>query len=299
MDGETGPSPPRSTTTTTTLLDQSNTVSTNPFFSAATSRYIAVGDAPMISYYATTESSRPLMSAVSMASYVVSRVTTPMFSFAKSWWSGSNGSNNSSSNTSSSPSPYVPSMHAPPSNIEPATPISSVLTLNDPERRITSISMGPISASSQRSTLAATCDTLGRVILWDVPSGEMIRMWKGLRDTVCGWVEVANEEEPEPLSSGQRTMPARISTFLVIYSERRGLLLVFHMRHGTRVGMYRVGQGWRLLPCGREPLGSSMVNVDRRRMAMEDGEGECGCLSKCLLIGPNGEVRSIQIITQK
>lgn len=130
-------------------------------------------------------------------------------------------------------------------------------------------------------------------------------MWKGLRDTVCGWVEVAEPDEANPLlslSSGQqqqRTKPARISTFLVIYSERRGLLLVFHMRHGTRVGMYRVGQGWRLLPCGREPLGSSMVNADRRRMAMENGEGECGCLAKCLLIGPNGEVRSIQIITQE
>ncbi|KAI7886753.1 hypothetical protein K492DRAFT_189853 [Lichtheimia hyalospora FSU 10163] len=292
-----GPCPPRSTTAMTTLLDQSNTVSTNPFLTSATSRYIAVGDAPMISYYATTESSRPLMSAVSMASYVMSRVTTPVFSFAKSWWSGSNGSNSNQS-TSSSPSPYVPSMHAPPSHIEPATPIPSILTLNDPERRITSISMGPISASSQRSTLAATCDTLGRVILWDIPSGEMIRMWKGLRDTVCGWVEVANDEADQ-LSSEQRTMPARISTFLVIYSERRGLLLVFHMRHGTRVGMYRVGQGWRLVPCGREPLGSSMVNADRRRTAMQKGEGECGCLSKCLLIGPNGEVRSIQIITQE
>ncbi|KAI9315839.1 Rab3 GTPase-activating protein regulatory subunit N-terminus-domain-containing protein [Dichotomocladium elegans] len=287
-----GPSPPRQSSQNISTF--SSTMSTNPFPTTATSRYIAVGNGPMISYYATTESSRPLMSAVSMASYVVSRVATPVFSFAKSWWSGNASSNLASQNT---PAPYVPYMHAPPSHIEPATPIPSVLSLDDVERRITSISMAPPSTSAQRSTLAATCDLLGRVILWDVQSGEMIRMWKGIRGAVCGWVEAA-EDEGDELASSNRKMPARISLFLVIYSERRGLLMVFHMRYGARVGMYRVGQGWRLVPCGHEPLGSSMVNADRRRMAMDQGEGECGCLSKCLLIGPNGEVRNIQVITQ-
>ena len=248
----------------------------------------------MLCYYATTDSSRPLMSAVSMASYVVSRVATPVFSFAKSWWSG--GGNDT--NSSSSPAPYVPDMHAPPSNIEPATPIPVVLTLEDPDRRITSISVAPASTSSQRSTLAATTDLLGRVILWDLQSGEMIRMWKGIRDAVCGWVEVSEDNSNE-LSSNQRTRPARISLFLVIYSERRGLLLVFHMRHGAKVGIFRIGQGWRLVPCGREPLGSSMVSADRRRAAMRKDEGECGCLSKCLLIGPDGEVRNIQIVPKE
>ncbi|KAI8145042.1 Rab3 GTPase-activating protein regulatory subunit N-terminus-domain-containing protein, partial [Fennellomyces sp. T-0311] len=272
---------------------QSSTVSTVPFPSTATSRYIAVGSNPMLSYYATTDSSRPLMSAVSMASYVVSRVATPVFSFAKSWWSGGA----SSSNTTASPAPYVPDMHAPPTHIEVATPIPVVLTLGDPDRRITSISVAPACTSSQRSTFAATTDMLGRVILWDVQSGEMIRMWKGIRDAVCGWVEVS-EDPMSDLASHERTRPARISLFLVIYSERRGLLFVFHMRHGAKVGMFRIGQGWRLVPCGREPLGSSMVSADRRRTAMLKDEGECGCLAKCLLIGPDGEVRNIQIVAK-
>ncbi|KAI9493096.1 Rab3 GTPase-activating protein regulatory subunit N-terminus-domain-containing protein [Zychaea mexicana] len=265
--------------------------------SLATSRYIAVGSNPMLCYYATTDSSRPLMSAVSMASYVVSRVATPVFSFAKSWWSGGGGSSTNSSSSSSSPTPFVPDMHAPPINIEQATPIPVVLTLGDTDRRITSISVAPTSTSSQRSTLAATTDLLGRVILWDLQSGEMIRMWKGIRDAVCGWVEVSEDCASE-LSTNERTRPARVSLFLVVYSERRGLLLVFHMRHGAKVGIFRIGQGWRLVPCGREPLGSSMVSADRRRTAMVKVEGECGCLAKCLLIGPDGEVRNIQIVTK-
>ncbi|KAI7849297.1 Rab3 GTPase-activating protein regulatory subunit N-terminus-domain-containing protein [Circinella umbellata] len=287
-----GPSPPRSTPTT--ILEQSSTISTIPFPPTATSRYIAVGYNPMLCYYATTDSSRPLMSAVSMASYVVSRVATPVFSLAKSWWSG--GGNNS--NSGSSPTPYVPDMHPPPSNVEPATPIPVVLTLEDPDRRITNISVAPASTSSQRSTLAATTDLLGRVILWDLQSGEMVRMWKGIRDAVCGWVEISEDNSNE-LCSNQRNRPARVSLFLVIYSERRGLLLVFHMRHGAKVGIFRIGQGWRLVPCGREPLGSSMVSADRRRAAMRKDEGECGCLSKCLLIGPDGEVRNIQIVPKE
>lgn len=236
----------------------------------------------MLCYYATTETSRPLMSAVHMASYVMARVATPVLSFAKSWWQGSGASPSNSSPRSNSPSPYVPDMHAPPTHIEPATAIPAVLSLSDASRRITQISVCPPSTSAQRHPLAATSDMLGRVILWDLASGEMVRMWKGVRDAVCGWVEFKEDDV--------------VKLFLVIYSERRGLLLVFHMRHGKQVGMFRVGSGWRLVPCGREPLGSSMVSIERRRMAMHQDEGECGCLSKCLLIGPDGEVRNIVIM---
>lgn len=186
-------------------------------------------------------------------------------------------------------------MHPPPTHIEPATPLSSVLELNDPDRRITHITLGPPSASAQRHPLAVTSDTLGRVILLDVRTGEMIRMWKGLRDAVCGWVEMLDSEEDGTDLSSPRPSPVRVSLFLVIYSERRGLLFVFHMRHGNQVGMYRIGQGWRLVSCGHEPLGSSLASLERRRTAMRNNEGEFGCLSKCLLIGPEGQVRNIQV----
>lgn len=274
-------------------MDPSNTISTcasNFPCRNATSRYIGVGSHPMLTYYATSESTRPLMSAASMASYVVSRVTSPVFSFAKSWW-GSPNNNINDTHSSNSPTPYVPDMRRPPSHIEPATPIPAVFSANDACRKINQISICPPSTSAQRQTLAVTADALGRVILWDVIEGEMIRIWKGVRDAVCGWVEIFEHElyEQKDILS-----PPKVLLFLVMYSCKRGFLKVFQMRHGKQVGAYHVGSGWQLVPCGREPLGSSMVSVDRRKSPME--KREYNGLSNCLLVGPDGEVRKVNVI---
>lgn len=289
-----GPSP---THTVLPFVDPSNTITTTSAFppKTATARYIGVGSGPMFTYYVTSESSKPLMSAASMASYVVSRVTSPVFSFAKSWWgSSSSSSANNSPRRSNSPTPYVPEMHRPPSHIEPATPIPAILSLNDSYRKINQISICPPSTSAQRQTLAATSDALGRVILWDVIEGEMIRMWKGVRDAVCGWVEVFEHE----LYNVEATYtPPKVLQFLVIYSSKRGFLKVFQMRHGKQVGAYHVGSGWQLVPCGREPLGSSMVSAERRKGPAD--KSEYGGLSNCLMVGPDGEVRKVKIILKE
>ncbi|KAF1799965.1 Rab3 GTPase-activating protein regulatory subunit N-terminus-domain-containing protein [Mucor lusitanicus] len=284
-----GPSPSHSQSP---YIDPSTTISTTTMFpsKSATSRYIGVGAHPMFTYYATSESSKPLMSAASMASYVVSRVTSPVFSFAKSWWGSSNSDNSnraSSSSSSGGPTPYVPDMRRPPSHIEPATSIPAILSLDDTYRKINAISICPPSTSAQRQTLAATSDALGRVILWDVIEGEMIRMWKGVRDAVCGWVEAFERD----LYGGEST---KILQFLVMYSSKRGFLKVFQMRHGKQVGAYHVGSGWQLVPCAREPLGSSMVNASRRKSSAD--RSEYNGLSNCLLVGPDGEVRKVNFI---
>lgn len=280
-----GPSPSHSQSP---YMDPSTTISTSTVFPSktATSRYIGVGAHPMFTYYATSESSRPLMSAASMASYVVSRVTSPVFSFAKSWW-GSSNNNDSNRSSSSGPTPYVPDMRRPPSHIEPATPIPAILSVNDEYRKINAINICPPSTSAQRQTLAATSDALGRVILWDVVEGEMIRMWKGVRDAVCGWVEAFERD----LYGGEST---KVLQFLVMYSSKRGYLKIFQMRHGKQVGAYHVGSGWQLVPCAREPLGSSMVNASRRKSSVN--KSEYAGLSNCLLVGPDGEVRKVNII---
>ncbi|CAO3610495.1 unnamed protein product [Cunninghamella blakesleeana] len=273
----------------------SSSFSTTTWSTLYTSRFIAVGSSPMLSYYATHENSRPFMSAVSMASYVVSRVTSPMFSFAKSWWSGSPSSSTINSNENHhADTPYVPdtsSFFAPPNQtIEPATVIPSILQLSDTGRTIQHISLAPpfpsnITNTSQYHSLAATSDSLGRVILWDIQHGDMVRIWKGVRDAHCGWIQYHH-----PSSK-------LVSLFLVIYSAKRGLLKIYHTRHGSTIGMFQIGQGYHLVPCGRDPLGSSMVSMDRRKSAMRQGE-ECGILSTCLLIGPNGEVKKITVIDE-
>ncbi|KAI8887007.1 hypothetical protein K501DRAFT_242977 [Backusella circina FSU 941] len=284
-----GPSPVHTESTETTAT---TTISTEVFpCQVATSRYIGVGAQPMLTFYSTSESTRPLMSAASMASYVVSRVTTPVFSFAKSWWGGNSSSSNNNSNNNSgsnSPRPYVPDLPQPPSHIEPATTIPAILSASDSYRTINQISLCPPSTSAQQFRLAATSDALGRVILWDVKEGEMIRMWKGVRDAVCGWIEVF-ERDIYPVESN------RILQFLVIYSSKRGILKVFQMRHGKQIGVYHVGPGWQLVTCGHEPLGSSMVSMERRRGPNE----EYGGLSQCLIVGPDGDVRRININLQK
>jgi hypothetical protein len=229
------------------------------------------------------------MSAASMASYMVSRVTSPVFSFAKSWWGSSNNTNNDT-RRSNSPTPYVPDMRRPPSHIEPATPIPAIFSANDAYRKINQISICPPSTSAQRQTLAATADALGRVILWDVTEGEMIRIWKGVRDAICGWVEIFEHE----LYEQHALSPPKVLLFLVMYSSKRGFLKVFQMRHGKQVGAYHVGSGWQLVPCSREPLGSSMVSADRRKSPVE--KREYNGLSNCLLVGPDGEVRKVNVI---
>ncbi|KAI7901960.1 Rab3 GTPase-activating protein regulatory subunit N-terminus-domain-containing protein [Cokeromyces recurvatus] len=290
-----GPSP---TYSQIPFIDPSNTISTSTVFTSktTTSRYIAVGAHPMLTYYATSDSTRPLMSAASMASYVVSRVASPVFSFAKSWW-GSSNSQEKTQSRSGPPTPFVPQMRSPPpSHIEPATPIPSILAIDDTYRKINHISVCPPSISAQHHTLAATADGLGRVILWDIFEGEMIRMWKGVRDAVCGWVEVFEYELYNLERPDNHQYPPKVLLFLVIYSSKRGILKVFQMRHGKQVGAYHLGSGWQLVPCCREPLGSSMVSVERRKKKNPAHQSEYDGLSNCMLVSPDGEVRKIKII---
>ncbi|KAG1473042.1 hypothetical protein G6F56_001178 [Rhizopus delemar] len=203
------------------LLDPSTTIFTlsNLFSKTATSRYISVGSYPMFAYYITTESTWPLKSATSMVSYVVS--------FAKSWW----GSSTSQTSQNSSATPYVPDLRHPPRHIELAAPIPAIFSSNDSYHKINRVSLCPPSTSAQRHTLAATTDTLGRVILWDTLQGEMIRMWKGVRDAVCGRIEVFEHK----LYNTTAVATLCILQFLAIYSSKHEVLKIFQMRHSDNM----------------------------------------------------------------
>ncbi|KAG1469488.1 hypothetical protein G6F56_003228 [Rhizopus delemar] len=163
-----GPSP---TYSQSPLLDPSTTISTIFTLSTlssktATSRYISVGSYPMFTYYTTIESTRSLMSVTSMTSY------------------------HKPEEPKNSATPYVPDLHHPPRHIEPAAPIPAIFSSNDSYCKTNQMSLCSPSTSAQRHTLVATTNTLGRVTLWDTLQGEMIRMWKGVRDEVYGWIEV-------------------------------------------------------------------------------------------------------------
>ncbi|CAG8749352.1 22634_t:CDS:1, partial [Dentiscutata erythropus] len=112
------------------ILDQSysSSATTALFPFQATARYIAVGSNPMLSYYATTDSSRPFLLAVSIASMVASKVTSAVFSLAKTLLTATGTISTVAADGGSSMA-----------NIAPATSIPLVLSLKDANRKITKI----------------------------------------------------------------------------------------------------------------------------------------------------------------
>lgn len=66
----------------------------------------------------------------------------------------------------------------------------------------------------------------------------------GYRDAQLGWLQVPEERGPAPTSSpsSHPLPPRRHALFLVIYAPRRGILEVWAMQQGPRVGAFTVGK---------------------------------------------------------
>lgn len=63
-------------------------------------------------------------------------------------------------------------------------------------------------------------------------------MAAGYRDAQLGWLQVQEERGDHESSS----LPKRNALFLVIYAPRRGILEVWAMTQGPRVGAFNVGK---------------------------------------------------------
>nr|CAG8507429.1 6125_t:CDS:10 [Entrophospora candida] len=212
---------------TTHVLDRSlvsSSSSTALFSFQAKERYIAVGSNPMLSYYATSDSSKPFLSAVSIASMVANKVSNAVYSLAKTLLTAASA----------------------------AKPIPMILALNDSNRKILSIVMSPAAADGKYQ-LAALTDSLGRVTLIDVEEGEIVLMFKGIRNAQS--TLSSSKVSVTSTNSRKKSSTKRITLFLVIYSPFRGIVEIYHMRHGRRVGNFTIGQGWNLLTTVSSPLG--------------------------------------------
>jgi hypothetical protein len=91
-----------------------------------------------------------------------------------------------------------------------------------------------------RGALAAATDSLGRVLLLDLQAGPLCvsRLWKGYRDAEVAWVDGCAPPGPD----------ACPPLCLAIHApHRNGLLEVWGMRHGQRMGKLRCGANCRLL----------------------------------------------------
>ncbi|XP_051942627.1 rab3 GTPase-activating protein non-catalytic subunit isoform X2 [Hippocampus zosterae] len=205
----------------------------------AMSQYVTVGGGPYTGfYYAVEGSTQPLLSHVALA--VASKLTSALFS-AASGWLGWNKHKNEDETVQK---------HKP--KVEPATPLGIRFGLPDSRRHGESICLSPC------NTLAGVTDDFGRVTLLDLNRGIAIRMWKGYRDAQLGWLHVP-EEQVSRESSLSTSVPRRHALFLVIYGPRRGILEIWAMQYGPRVGAFNVGKHCRLLYAGYRLLGVNSV----------------------------------------
>ncbi|XP_067335261.1 rab3 GTPase-activating protein non-catalytic subunit-like isoform X2 [Channa argus] len=205
----------------------------------AMSQYVTVGGGPYTGfYYAVEGSSQPLLSHVALA--VASKLTSALFSAASGWLGWNRNKNEEEVIQKQKP------------KVEPATPLGIRFGLPDTRRHGESICLSPC------NTLAGVTDDFGRVTLLDLARGVGIRMWKGYRDAQLGWLQVP-EEPGDREFSPSASLPRRHALFLVIYAPRRGILEVWGMQQGPRVGAFTVGKHCRLLYAGYHLMGVNSV----------------------------------------
>ncbi|XP_038148632.1 rab3 GTPase-activating protein non-catalytic subunit isoform X3 [Cyprinodon tularosa] len=232
----------------------------------AMSQFVTVGSGPYTGfYYAVEGNSQPLLSHVALA--VASKLTSALFN-AASGWLGWN-KNKSEEEAAQKQKPKV----------EPATPLGIRFGLPDSRRHGESICLSPC------NTLAGVTDDFGRVALLDLARGVTIRMWKGYRDAQLGWLQV-QEERGDREFSPSASLPRRHALFLIIYTPRRGILEVWAMQRGPRVGAFTVGKYCRLLYAGYHLMGVNSVTSQGWQLHTQQ---------VCLLDPTTGALRTISI----
>ncbi|KAH6568171.1 hypothetical protein BASA62_005638 [Batrachochytrium salamandrivorans] len=223
-----------------------------------TASYVGVGR-PMVGLYATTAISRSLLSGL-VSSKVTTAVTSAVFSFAKTLWNAPGQLPLSNSHS-----------EEPPISKIPATVVPAVLVLNDPSRQVQYITQEPTSITSPRPTLAVMSDSLSRVLVLDTDEGEIIRMFKGIRDAQTAWIQIADPD------ISQRNP---VLLILAIYSPR-GVLELHLMRYGQRICIANVGVGMRLVQSNSGVLGGMYWRLnDPKRYGFISSAGELNSILK-------------------
>uniref|UniRef100_A0A8C5HU32 Rab3 GTPase-activating protein non-catalytic subunit n=1 Tax=Gouania willdenowi TaxID=441366 RepID=A0A8C5HU32_GOUWI len=232
----------------------------------AMSQYVTVGAGPYTGfYYAVEGSSQPLLSHVAMA--VASKLTSALFNAASGWLGWNKNKNEDEAVQKQKP------------KVEPATPLGIRFGLPDSRRHGESICLSPC------NTLAGVTDDFGRVTLLDLVRGIAIRMWKGYRDAQLGWLQVPEERVDREFSPSV-ARPKRHALFLVIYAPRRGILEVWAMQQGPRVGAFTVGKHCRLLYAGYRLMGVNSVTSQGWQLHTQQ---------VCLLDPTTGALRTVNV----
>ncbi|KAL3941734.1 MAG: hypothetical protein SGBAC_003946, partial [Bacillariaceae sp.] len=128
---------------------------------------------------------------------------------------------------------WDPSVPFPDMNLDPVK-LYAGYEIHDPPRQINYCTIDP------EGDLAAIADTLGRVCLVDLANKQIIRMWKGFRDSVCHWIQY-------PRSTSETPWLTNKVLYLVIHSRQRKVIEVYRTRHGPRVKTIQVARDAQLI----------------------------------------------------
>jgi hypothetical protein len=101
---------------------------------------------------------------------------------------------------------------------------------HDTPRRIDSCVVDP------GGRYAAACDNFGRVLLFDLATKQLIRLWKGYRSGRCCWVQVVLDQ-------------GKVDLRLMIHSSHRHVVEVWSLVDFSRVTAVQVGRDARIVPC--------------------------------------------------
>ena len=163
-------------------------------------------------------------------------MATKLTSAVFSWWgSGDGGSSKRKEITAEEKA-----------QLEPASPLPLQRCLRDAARTVTSVTV------SADRRLAATCDSFGRVVLWDLTRLVALRFWKGYRDAQVAFMTAPAPDDPNGTrtsasanrgSAGVDSASPTAGLFLAVYLGRRGLIEVWRVPLGVRVGIVQVGAG--------------------------------------------------------
>ncbi|KAJ2083996.1 hypothetical protein H4R24_000342 [Coemansia sp. RSA 988] len=259
-----------------------NTMTSSPLFSDATAGFIVApqyGEAAF-GVFISNEDAVSAFSAVDIAGKVAARVTGAVLNIAKSYlWRNnplSSSSNNSSGNTSQESIGKQVS----------GTLVPCAMAICDSPRKVLHISLAPA-----QYNLAALIDSLGRVMLFDLESCEVIHMLKGFRGCQCAWLEVEYCVENAD-NSALDSPRAIVKTFVAIYASKRGVLELYELGSMDRpYATISVGLGWTLVQCPTQPLGGSLLigNQGSERRATSIG------LADCILVDSDGRMAEIRV----
>ena len=158
----------------------------------------------------------------------------------------------------------------------PPLRVPQTTNILDPPRRITSVSVDPT------GKLLAMADSLGRVTLMDLVSKQVIRMWKGLRDANCYWIqeqlELSIGNNPNDNGNSNRQ---QVVLYLVLHAKLRNIVEIWRMKHGGRIKSFNIGKDAQILECWTKTIEE---NCDR-------------LLKKCYILHTtsNGDVKNSMI----